>query len=58
MNMPKKSIKKKKRIILLKNGSKYEIKSETGKYYICENTQFRKNNISILDIITVQENAE
>ncbi len=56
--MPKKSIKKKKRIILLKNGSKYEIKSETGKYYICENTQFRKNNISILDIITVQENAE
>lgn len=32
----------KKRIFVLKNGDRYEITGETGKYWLCGPTQFRK----------------
>ena len=36
------------RSLVLKNGQTLEILSETGKYYVCRGTQFRKANGMIL----------
>lgn len=42
--------KKQKSVLTLKNGSKYDILSEKGKYYICRGAKFRKQNTYILDV--------
>lgn len=39
----KKTSAKTKRVFALKNGDEYDVISETGKYYICNGTQFRKS---------------
>lgn len=31
--------------IVAKDGKKYEVMGENGKYWICKNTQFRKMNV-------------
>lgn len=31
--------------VVLKNGKKYEVISETGKYWVCKNNQFRKLSV-------------
>lgn len=36
--------------IILKNGSKYKVIEENGKYYICERTQFRKSSSMIAEV--------
>lgn len=45
--------KKKKTVatLILENGTKWPILEITGRYYICENTRFRKLNPAIRDII-------
>lgn len=39
--MAKKKAKTKK-VFVLANGDRYDVTGETGKYYICGDTQFRK----------------
>ena len=34
---------KKKAVFVLKNGTRYDVTGETGKYVLCGNTQFRKS---------------
>lgn len=34
---------KKKAVFILKNGTRYDVTGETGKYVLCGNTQFRKS---------------
>lgn len=44
----KKEVAKKKEVIgyiVTKDGKKYEVIGENGKYWICKNTQFRKLNV-------------
>lgn len=44
----KKEVAKKKEVIgyiVTKDGKKYEVTGENGKYWICKNTQFRKLNV-------------
>ena len=43
--------KEKKRIIVFKDGSKKEIIGESGKYWLCKDTQLRKNNSSIAEVV-------
>lgn len=31
--------------VVTKDGKKYEVTGENGKYWICKNTQFRKLNV-------------
>lgn len=31
--------------VVTKNGKKYEVTGENGKYWICKNAQFRKSNV-------------
>ena len=31
--------------VVTKDGKKYEVAGENGKYWICKNTQFRKMNV-------------
>lgn len=39
--MAKKKAKTKK-VFVLSNGDRYDVTGETGKYYVCGDTQFRK----------------
>lgn len=39
-----------KKTLILSSGKKYKVVDENDKYYICEGTQFRKNNSAIVDI--------
>ena len=41
----KKEVKKTIGTVVTKNGKKYEVTGENGKYWICKNTQFRKMNV-------------
>lgn len=42
--MAKKKAPKFKLVYILRNGDKYDVIGDTGKYYVCAgNTQFRKN---------------
>ena len=40
-----------KRYLTMENGDKYEIVGESGKYYFCKGTQFRKGNPHIKEVI-------
>ena len=48
--------KEKKRIIVFKDGTRKEIVGENGKYWLCKDTQLRKNNRDIAEV--VEEKAE
>lgn len=43
---------KTKTILVLRDGSEHEVVSESGKYYFCEGTQFRKMNPTIAAVET------
>lgn len=43
---------KTKTILALRDGSEHEVVSESGKYYFCEGTQFRKMNPNIAAVET------
>ncbi len=43
-----------KKVLTLKSGETFPIIRESGKYWICEGTQFRKSNPAILCIETVK----
>lgn len=54
----KKKTQKAKRLLVLKSGATFEILSDSGKYFKCEGTQFRKGNPEILKIETLKEAKE
>ena len=37
-------------VLVMKDGTRYAILSEQGKYFVCEGTQFRKGNPRILTV--------
>lgn len=41
----KKETKERIGTVVTKDGKKYEVTGENGKYWICKNTQFRKVNV-------------
>lgn len=49
--------KKKKTVatLILDNGTRWPVMEITSKYYICENTRFRKLNPAIKDIIIAEK---
>lgn len=57
--MPKKKQKIRAKVfLLLKSGELIEVLKKEGKYYICENTQFRINSEQISEVKEVSENAD
>lgn len=57
--MPKKKQKSRAKVfLLLKSGELIEVLKKEGKYYICENTQFRINSEQISEVKEVSENAD
>lgn len=49
---------KTRRILKLDSGAEYNIVSEDGRYFYCGETQFRKSNPHIVEIIKVEEPEE
>lgn len=45
----------KKRTVILKSGRRFKILGETGRYYLCEGTQFSKANPDIVQITETEE---
>lgn len=45
----------KKRVLLLRGGRRLRILRETGRYYLCEGTQFSKTNPAIIRVIDEDE---
>lgn len=45
----------KKRVLLLRGGRRLRIVGETGRYYLCEGTQFSKTNPAIIRVIEEAE---
>jgi len=39
-----------KKVLVMENGSRFDVTDENGKYYICGETQFRKMNPQILKV--------
>lgn len=46
----------KERLLKMKSGETYAVKRETGKYWVCEHTRFRKANENIESIIVMPKN--
>lgn len=46
------------KMLKMQDGRKYEVVSENGKYYFCKDTQFRKLNPNIVEIIEVEEETK
>ena len=43
------------KILILKDGSKHKIIGSTGRFWLCEKTQFRKSNPDIAEIVDAEE---
>lgn len=53
--MSAKSDDTREKILILKDGSKHKIIGSTGRFWVCEKTQFRKSNPDIAEVVDAEE---